>query len=44
MTTKRKKKPARELTTDEIADRIFPKPVKKALQHAAQPRAGKSKR
>ena len=31
----KKKKPVRELTNEEIADRVFPKKVKKLLKQAA---------
>lgn len=38
---KHKKKSAGELTTEEIANRVFPKRAKQALKRAAEPKKRK---
>ena len=38
------KKKAREMTTDELAKRLFPRPMLKKLKAIANPKKGKSKR
>lgn len=40
----KKKKSARELTTDEIANRVFPKSLKTQLQKLAGTKTGKRKK